>query len=226
MSVLAPSERYSAQRGKHHKKITDWARQMLLLVRRWWPEWEIVAVADSAYASLLLLASCRRFLPKPVTFVTRLRLDAALYDPAPPRKAGQIGRPRLKGERLPNLSVVAEDPSTCWTPATVDNWYGSGKHTVEVASGTALWYSTGLPAVPIRWVLVRDPQGAFATQALLCTDLGARPEQILRWFVLRWQMETTFQEARRHLGVETQRQWSELATLGVPPRRFWACSRS
>jgi DDE superfamily endonuclease len=105
LSILAPSERYAAERGKRHKKITDWARQALLLVRRWWPEREIVAVADSAYAGLQLLASCRRFLPKkPVKFITRLRLDAALYDPAPPRTAGQMGRPRLKGERLPNLS--------------------------------------------------------------------------------------------------------------------------
>jgi hypothetical protein len=129
-----------------------------------------------------------------------------------------MGRPRLKGERLPNLAVVAEDPSTTWTPTTVDDWYGGGERTVEVASGTALWYSTGLlPAVPISWVLVRDPQGAFATQALLSTDLGAEPEQILRWFVLRWQIETTFQEARRHLGVETQRQWSELAIRRTTP---------
>jgi hypothetical protein len=176
-----------------------------------------VAVADSAYASLQLLASCRRFLPKPVTFITRLRLDAALYDPAPPRRTGQMGRPRLKGERLPNLSDVAEDPSTGWAPTTVDNWYGSGERTVEVASATAVWYSTGLPAVPIRWVLVRDPQGEFKTQALLCTDLAARPEQVLRWLVLRWQIETTFQEARRHLGVETQRQWSELAIRRTTP---------
>jgi hypothetical protein len=88
---------------------------------------------------------------------------------------------------------------------------------VEVASATAVWYSTGLPAVPIRWVLVRDPQGTFATQALLCTDLGARAEQILSWFVLRWQMETTFQEARRHLGIETQRQWSDLAIRRTTP---------
>jgi hypothetical protein len=107
---------------------------------------------------------------------------------------------------LPNLSVLAEDPSTTWTPTTVDDWYGGGERTVGVASGTAVWYSTGLPAVPIRWVVVRDPQGEFATQVLLCTDLAARPEQILGWFVLRWQMETIFQEARRHLGVETQRQ--------------------
>jgi hypothetical protein len=217
LSVLAPSERYSTERGKRHKKITDWARQMLLLVRRWWPEHEIVAVADSAYASLRLLASCRRFLPKPVTFVTRLRLDAALYDPAPPRRAGQIGRPRLKGKRLPNLALVAEDPSTAWAGATVDNWYGGEERSVEVASGTALWYSTGLPAVPIRWVLVRDPQGEFKPQALLCTDLGAEPERIVCWFVRRWQMETTFQEARRHLGIETQRQWSELAIRRTTP---------
>jgi hypothetical protein len=121
LSVLAPSERYAAHQGKRHKKITDWARQALLLVRRWWPQREIVAIADSGYASLRLLKSCQRFLPKPVTFVTRLRLDAALYDPAPPRRAGQMGRPRLKGERLPNLSVVRQDPSTAWAPATVDN---------------------------------------------------------------------------------------------------------
>jgi hypothetical protein len=154
-----------------------------------------------------------------VTFVTRLRLDAALYDPAPPRRAGQLGRPRLKGKRLPNLSVVAEDPSIAWTPATVEDWYSSGERTVEVVSATAVWYSTGLPPVPLRWVVVRDPQGEFTTQALLCTDLGASPEQVLRWFVLRWQMETTFQEARRHLGIETQRQWSELWQSEGPPRR-------
>ncbi len=122
-----------------------------------------------------------------------------------------MGRPRLKGERLSNLSVVAEDPSTAWRSITVADWYGKAERTLETTSATAVWYSTGLPAVPIRWVLVRDPQGEFATQALLCTDLGAGTEQILRWFVLRWQMEVTFQEARRHLGVETQRQWSDLA---------------
>jgi hypothetical protein len=216
LSVLAPSERYAAERGKRHKKITDWAWQMLLLVRRWWPERQIVAVADSTYASLKLLDRCRS-LSKPVTFITRLRLDAALYEPAPPRRAGQMGRPRLKGERLPNLSVVAEDSSTAWRSITVADWYGKAERTLETTSATAVWYSTGLPAAPIRWVLVRDPQEEFATQALLCTDLGAKPEQILGWFALRWQMETTFQEARRHLGAETQRQWSELAIRRTTP---------
>lgn len=216
LSALAPSERYAIERGKRHKKITDWAWQILLLVRRWHPGREIVAVADRGYASLKLLDRCRN-LREPVTFVTRLRMDAALYDPAPPRKPGQKGRPRLKGKRLPNLSAVAEDPSTVWEPIEVADWYGKGKRIVEVRSATAVWYSTGLFAVPLRWVLIRDPQGAFATQALLCTDLHANPERILSWFVMRWRMEVTFQEARRHLGIETQRQWSELAIRRTTP---------
>jgi DDE superfamily endonuclease len=216
LSALAPSERYAAKRGRRHKKITEWAWQLLLQVRRWYPEREIVAVADRAYASLKLLESCRK-LRKPITFVTRLRLDAALYEPAPVRHPGQRGRPRLKGERLPKLSEVAEDPSTLWKPITVANWYGSGDRTVEIASRTAVWYSTGLFAVPVRWVLMRDPEGGFKTQALLCTDLDADPQKILSWFVMRWQLEVTFQEMRRHLGFETQRQWSDLAIRRTTP---------
>ena len=216
LSVLAPSERYAAKRGKRHKKITEWAWQLLLVVRRWYPKREIVAVADRAYASLKLLERCRK-LSEPITFVTRLRLDAALYEPAPPRRPHQIGRPRLKGERLPNLSEVAEDPRTVWESTKIANWYGSGDRTVELASASAVWYSTGLPAVPIRWVLIRDPEGEFKPQALLCTDLSADPERIVRWYVMRWQLEVTFQEMRRHLGFETQRQWSELAIRRTTP---------
>ena len=125
------------------------------MVRRWYPQREIVAVADRAYASLMLLDRCRK-LSNPITFVTRLRLDAALYGPAPPRRPGQIGRPRLKGERLPNLSEVTVDPTTVWRPTKIAKWYGSGERMVEVSSKTAVWYSTGLFAVPVRWVLIRD----------------------------------------------------------------------
>ena len=182
----------------------------------WHPQREIVAVADRAYASLKLLERCRT-LTKPITFITRLRLDAALYEPAPARRPSQRGRPRLKGERLPNLSVVAEAQSTSWKSTPIANWYGSGERMVEVASETAVWYSTGLFAVPVRWVLVRDPKGEFKTQALLCTDLEADPEKIVCWFVMRWQLEVTFQEVRRHLGFETQRQWSEMAIRRTTP---------
>jgi len=112
---------------------------------------------------------------------------------------------------------MAEDPTAEWKPIVVANWYGARERIVEVLSDTALWYSTGLPAVPLRWVLVRDPQGEFKTQALLCTDLAAEPEQIISWFVRRWQMEATFQEVRQRLGFETQRQWSEKAIRRTAP---------
>lgn len=219
LSALAPSERYATEnRKKRHKPLTEWAWQSLLLVRRWHPKREIVAVADSTYASSLkLLDRCRR-LTDPIAFVTRLRLlDAALYEPAPPRCPGQMGRPRIKGERRPNLSVVAEDSETVWRPITVANWYGKTQRKVEAVSRTAVWYSTGLPAVPLRWVLIRDPREEFETQALLCTDLDSDPERIISWFVRRWQMEATFQQARRHLGFETQRHWSETAIRRTAP---------
>jgi len=121
------------------------------------------------------------------------------------------------GERLPNLSVVADAPNTVWKPTKIAHWYGSEERVVEVASEMAVWYSTGLFAVPVRWVLVRDPRGEFKTQALLCTDLGADPKKILWWFVRRWQLEVTFQEMCRHLGFETQRQWSEMAIGRTTP---------
>lgn len=94
---------------------------------------------------------------------------------------------------------------------TLSQWYGQGDKAVEIATGTAVWYSKSLPTVPLRWVLMRDAQHKLAPAAFLCTDQGADPEQILCWFIRRWQIEVTFDEARAHLGMETQRQWSARA---------------
>lgn len=74
-----------------------------------------------------------------------------------------------------------------------------------------------MPMVPIRWVLLRDPNQRFDPQALLCTDLAQEPLQIARWFVQRWQLEVTFREVRENLGVETQRQWSDQAIARITP---------
>jgi len=216
LTVLAPSERYYESKPRRHKKITDWARQMGAQVRRWLPERKIILVADSSYATLELLSSLLN-LPKPVYMVTPLRLDAALYEPAPERTPGTLGRPRKKGKRLPKLSDVLADEQTVWQQVTIKNWYGQGPTQVEITSATAVWYHSGMPAVPIRWVLVRDPKGKFKTRAFLCTDLSATPTQILEWFVRRWQVEVTFQEVRTHLGVETQRQWSDKAIARTTP---------
>lgn len=216
LTILAPSERYYESGPRRHKKLTDWVRQIGMQVRRWLPKRKIIRVADSSYATLELLHSLLS-LSKPVYMVTQLRLDAALYEPAPPARPGTIGRPRKKDKRLPTLSQVLANKQTVWETVQVDNWYGQGLTQVEITSDTAVWYHSGMPAVPIRWFLIRDPNGKFETKALLCTDPSADPLQILQWFVRRWQIEVTFQEVRTHLGVETQRQWSDQAIARTTP---------
>lgn len=215
LTVLAPSERYHQQRGKPHKKLTDWARQMVKQVCRWLPERQIVVTGDNSYSVIDLLHACQSLI-HPVTFVTRLRLDAGLYEPAPPRQPGQVGRPRKKGKRLPKLADIAIDPDTVWQRVIV-NWYDGLKRELDIVSDTAVWYHKGKPVVPLRWVLISDPLGEFDTQALLCTDQSIDPVQIIEWFVMRWQVEVTFEESRAHLGVNTQRQWSDLAIERTTP---------
>src|SRR3954469_16017742 len=215
LTVLAPSERHNVERGRRHKTLSDWGRQMIRHLRRWLPDRALVVVADSTYAVLELLADAAG-LPRPVTVVTRLRLDAALYDPPPPREPGTIGRPRVKGERQPTLATRVLDPDTAWEPLTAP-WYGGATAQVEAATGPALWYHPGAPTVALRWVLLRDPSGQFDPQAFLSTDPSVPPAQIVAWFVARWPLEVTFQEVRAHLGVETQRQWSDLAILRTTP---------
>src|ERR671916_766078 len=205
LTALAPSERFCRERGRRHERLTDWARQLVLQARRRMPGRPLILVADSGSAALELLAALVR---RGVTCVTRLRLDAALYAPAPPRRPGMVGRPRTKGARLPTLAAVLADGETPWRRGTVPGWDGEGDRVVEIHSGTATWRHAGMPVVPIRWVLLRDPSHRFDPQALLCTDAAQDPLQVVRWFVQRWQVEVTFREVRDHLGVETQRQWS------------------
>src|SRR5919107_1772314 len=214
LTTLAASERYCRERGRRHKKLTDWGRQLVLQAHRWMPGRRLVVVTDSGFSALEFLAALLR---QEVTCVTRLRLDAALYRPAPPRSPGIIGRPRTKGERLPTLAEVLAHKTTRWQRVTVPGWYGEGERVVEICSDTAVWRHAGMPVVPVRWVLLRDPCRRFDPQALLCTDPAQEPLQVVRWFVQRWQLEVTFREVRDHLGVETQRQWSDKAIARTTP---------
>jgi hypothetical protein len=108
------------------------------------PGRSIVLVLDSAFAALEFLAAVRGH----ACVITRLRLDANLFAPAPPRRKGP-GRPPLKGKRLPKLAHCLADPATHWQPHTVALWYGRTDRRVEIATGTAVWYHAGLPPVPI-----------------------------------------------------------------------------
>jgi hypothetical protein len=213
LTVLAPSRRYYQKRSRQPKKLTDCARQAIAQVKRWCCNRELIFLGDATYAALELLAFAQRL---GVTLITPLRLDAALFEPAPPRKPGQMGRTRKKGKALPKLEQRLRDKKTRWQRVWI-NWYGRGLTQVELATGTAVWYHTGLPPVPIRWVLVRDPQGEFETRALLCTDARKSAKEIVEFYTRRWQVEVTFEEVRAHLGVETQRQWNDKAIVRTTP---------
>ena len=169
-------------------------------------------MADSSYAAIELLAAvCGR-----LTVITRLRLDARPFDPPPPRRPGTMGRPRVSGARQPSLAQRLADPKTRWRRVTVAGWYGWTERQIDLITGMALWYHPG-KRVPICWLLVRDVAGEFEPQGFLCTDPDDDPLEVLRWFVQRWSVEVTFAEVRRHLGVESQRQWSDFAIARTAP---------
>jgi len=217
-SVLAPSKNYNQTQNKRHKTTVDWACQMIKQVRRWLPDRTIVLVGDGAYAAVKL-ALCCCGLQMPVCLVSRLRLDAALYDFPPPNQPGKRGPKPKKGKRQTPLLTQIKDTSTQWTSIVID-WYDGIKREVEIFSGISLWYTPGQSPVPIKWVVVRDPEGKLRTEAFFATDLNASVQQILHWFVLRWNIEITFEEMRAHLGLETQRQWSDLAIARTTPVLF------
>jgi hypothetical protein len=214
LTALAPSERYYSSGKRAAKTLLDWARQQAFQLRRWLPDRSLILVADSAFAALDFLEQLRTV---SIGCITRLRLDSQLYEPAPPRPRGRPGRPRIKGSRLPSLKQRLADPKTRWSKRTVQNWYGGSQRCIRFCFGTAIWYHGGLPPASIRWVLIRDPENRFDPIALLSTDLTLTPLEIISFYVRRWQIEVTFEESRAHLGVETQRQWSDKAIARSTP---------
>jgi hypothetical protein len=186
-------------------------------VRRGLPGREVVCVADRRCAALAWLALVAHW--PGVRVSTRLRRDAALDAPPPPRAPGQRGRPRLTGQRRPTVAAVWVDAQTPWRKRTLDDWSGEGPREVEVATDTASWSHAGPPPVASRGVLMRDPPEPCKPHALWATQLEHTPAQRLPWCVRRWTMEVTWEEVRAHLGMATQRQWNERAIARATPAR-------
>src|ERR1035438_3938079 len=193
LTLLAPSKRFYAGKTRAPKTLLDWARQAVLQIHRWLPDRYIVLVADSAFAAVDFLAA----VGKHVCVVTRLRLDANLFDFPPTKRKGR-GRPPIKGKPHKKLSALLKDRKVSWKRCRISLWYGRTNRLVEIATGTAIWYHSGLPPVPIRWLLVRDPKGELEPQAFLATDLNANPRDILAWFVSRSEEHTSELQSLRH----------------------------
>lgn len=215
LTVLAPPRKYNLERRKRHKTIPDWGLQMIKQARRWLPDADLIVVADGAYAVRKLLAACQRML-NPVTVIARLRVDAALFDSPPPRKPGQKGRPKIRGDRKSTARELSESESTEWTPVQMGG-DGDKAEMYEMTSDTGLWAPDGKHAVEVRRVVIRRVEGNRDPVALLCTNPELSAERIVELFARLWQVEVTFQEVRRHLGVEAQRQWSDNAIDRTTP---------
>jgi hypothetical protein len=213
MTLLAPPAQADAKAGRRHKTTVDWTIQAVGQVSRWLASAAFIVVGDGAYASVALAHACQA---RRATLVSRLRLDARLYGFPEPPPPGKRGRKPKKGVRLPSLKDRVDDAAQPWREAEVA-WYGGTRKPVRLLSGVSLWHTPGQDPVRLRWVLVVDPAGEDRPQAFFSTDADLTPERIVELFVLRWNVEVTFEETRRHLGVETQRQWSDLAIARTTP---------
>jgi hypothetical protein len=212
LTLLAPSKRADETAGRPHRTVVDWTIVMVRLVARWIQRRRWVLIGDGSYACIHLGWEC---VTHQATLISRLRLDARLFARPAPVPAGRRGPKPKKGRALAKLATRIDAARQRGETVTFQA-YGHPK-TVRLLSETGLWYTPGCSPLPIRWVLVVDPTDAWPPQAFFSTDLTLAPAQIVEWFTWRWSIEVTFEEARRHLGVETQRQWTALAIARTTP---------
>lgn len=218
--LLTPEKPLSTSRNeadlagkKRHKKMTEVTCQFIILVRRWvGPNREIAVIADNAFCCRNL---CRTCIKHNVLLCSQIRTDASLYD-FPPKQQYKRGRPRVVGERLPNLAALLDDKKQRWV-RIIAPWYGGQTKELEVLTKTCLWYHNTVGGVPIRWILTRDPAKNSKPMAILVTDLRISAEEAIALFVGRWSIETTFQEINRHLGIKTIHTWSDMSINRTVP---------
>jgi DDE superfamily endonuclease len=211
LTILSPSKKANEKAGRRHKTSIDWTMQMVKLVSRWLKRRAWILLGDGAYACMDLAKTCVK---NGVTLISRLRLDAQLFE-FPEHLPKKLGRKPIKGARI-DLKALLRDPKQIWQTLAV-NWYGGEQKVLDCLSFTCLWYHAGEPPLPLRIVLVKTPDGKNEAEVFFSTDENSSPIQIINWFVLRWNIEVTFQESRSHLGVETQRQWSDNAIQRSTP---------
>jgi len=212
LAALYRPEELNMAEGRRHKTPVHLARQLMAVLMHWFPERKFVFLGDGGYASHELAKFCYRHRHH-ATLVSRFHGDANLYAPPPERKR-PIGRPRIKGHKLPTPQEMVVHRQLA--SATV-SWYGGSHRRVQLTSGTGQWYKGGKGLVPVRWVFVHDVQGTHRDEYVYSTDTSLSPQQMVSWFTARWPIETTFQEVRAHLGFETPRQHVAKSVLRTAP---------
>jgi hypothetical protein len=214
LTVLEYSKKCDEQKKRRHKTTLCWAAQMVRQVRRWLGKTrQLILVGDGGFATGQLALDCIRY---GVTLVSRLKMNARLFDFPPEKVPGKRGRMPLKGKRLMNFKQMLSLENLPWKDVEIIGYSGI-KRRVAYVSATCMWGADGSTPIPMRWVLVIDPTGKMDPMPLMSTDPLLTPEQIIELYVDRWSLEVTFEETREHLGVETQRQWSDKAIARSTP---------
>ena len=214
LTVLEYTKRYDEHSQRQHKTTIRWARQMVGQVRRWVGQaTSLILVGDGGFAAGELALDCIRL---GVTLVSRLKMNARLFDFPPEKQLHKRGRTARKGRRLVNFKQMLSLTGLPWKEVEIMG-YGGKKRRVRFISNTCMWGADGIIPIPIRWVLVVDPMGIMDPLPLMSTDSLMTPEQIIELYIDRWGLEVTFEETREHLGIETQRQWSDLAISRATP---------
>src|SRR5207237_1476961 len=138
-----------------------------------------------------------------------------LCEPPRPRAKGQMGRRRIRGQRLPHPADVVKNAKR--RKRSTVSWYGGKKRRVEFVSGTAHWYKPADGLVPIRWVFVHDRDGTHEDRYFYSTDPALSPSRIISLYTSRWSIEVTFQETRQHLGLASSRNRKDKSVLRTVP---------
>lgn len=213
LTVLTLSEKRANELKVRHKSPQKCAAQVVCLIRSWIPSRQIRLVVDAGYACVELFLQCTKY---NITLITRLRANARLFE-LPPPKTGKKGRPAKKGKRL-TIDEIAKKAS--WSRYTIKG-YGGETIIRDLATWTCLWSPVNGEPIHIRLVLSKDPNDIKGTIFTLMTnDFNIPITEVLEAYIMRWSQEVTHREVREHLGMETQRQWSNNAIARTTPLLF------
>ena len=217
MALYLPEEENRRQ-GRRHKTPSELMQQMLAVLIHWFPDRQFIFTGDGGYGTHALASFAHRHC-RHLSLVSLFYPNANLCDP-PPVVLGKrpSHRPRKKGAKLPAPQAVVA--ATAQRKKLNVSWYGGGRRNVEVVSRTGQWYKSGAALIPILWVFVHDLTGTHRDTYLFTTDLSMTVARIIETYTGRWNIETTFQELRAYLGVETTRGWSRNTVLRVAPCLF------
>jgi hypothetical protein len=213
MTILIYSKKHDEDQNRTHQTGIHRLRKAVHIISRWLKKKPWILVGDGGFANMNLINTCMQY---GVTLVSRLRLDARLFKVPKQKQPGTKGRPAQKGARIMTFKAMMENKFLFWRKVAV-TWYAGTQKTLEILTGISLLYKAGNGTQPVRWVLVRDPEGRHSPMPLFSTDLNMLPQTIIETFVRRFSIETTFEEAHAHLGFETQRQWSDKAIARSTP---------